>query len=351
MPTFAHHARQARAWLRRCPITWVIAFGLAVGLSFAISACKPAPEATDAGPPWLVAFYKAGPEAENEPPIGRITVEAYLQREARLRITREDSLNAEALNPELRTALLEDMIEAFLLHHEAEKRGLSDTRVSAEVELYGMKATIPKREYARLLSSTYQSDADLLSVLEEDLAVVRLMESELLPKAHPSDAELQAAFDALSDDDRRRPARVHAEQIVVKSSKNARRIYRLLKRGSDFAEMAKKESVSLEGRDGGDLGWFAKSEMPAVFSKTCFALKPGELSEPIASSHGFHIFRVVDRQDARAYTFEELKPRLREALTTQRFRETKEAFLQGLQRETRVDLNRANLARIGINDL
>ncbi|HEY6852737.1 MAG TPA: peptidyl-prolyl cis-trans isomerase, partial [Gemmatimonadales bacterium] len=66
-------------------------------------------------------------------------------------------------------------------------------------------------------------------------------------------------------------------------------------RGAKFADVAKKESSdSASGRQGGDLGWWPKSGegFDPQFAAGMRALKPGELSQPVLSSFGYHLIRV-----------------------------------------------------------
>jgi len=64
-----------------------------------------------------------------------------------------------------------------------------------------------------------------------------------------------------------------------------------------FAEVAKKFSEAPSKANGGDVGWFPyRGKMPAPFCDAAFALKPGEISEPIVSPFGVHLIQVTDRQ-------------------------------------------------------
>lgn len=64
--------------------------------------------------------------------------------------------------------------------------------------------------------------------------------------------------------------------------------------GEDFAELAVAESSGQQALTGGRLGWRRSSQLPEQFASAIRALSPGEISEPIRSSSGFHIFKVND---------------------------------------------------------
>ncbi|OJV00649.1 peptidylprolyl isomerase, partial [Nitrobacter sp. 62-23] len=70
---------------------------------------------------------------------------------------------------------------------------------------------------------------------------------------------------------------VHARHILVPTEEEAKKIEDQLKKGADFAELAKKESKDPGASDGGDLGFFTKDQMVPEFSKVAFELEPGKI--------------------------------------------------------------------------
>jgi peptidyl-prolyl cis-trans isomerase C len=63
--------------------------------------------------------------------------------------------------------------------------------------------------------------------------------------------------------------------------------------GEDFAKIAKEESDdTTSGAQAGDLGEFGRGKMVPPFEQAAFALKPGDISEPVQSPFGYHIIQV-----------------------------------------------------------
>jgi parvulin-like peptidyl-prolyl isomerase len=99
---------------------------------------------------------------------------------------------------------------------------------------------------------------------------------------------------------------IHAEQIVTDTQDGANKIRQMLVGGADFATVANQQSKDQiqniqQGTpgNGGDLGWFPKdtdiSNLDAQFVAGAWPLKAGELSQPVQSSFGWHIIKVLER--------------------------------------------------------
>ncbi|MDQ6737974.1 MAG: peptidylprolyl isomerase [Gemmatimonadota bacterium] len=131
--------------------------------------------------------------------------------------------------------------------------------------------------------------------------------SELQKRAKPasiSEEEVTTAFDKIKDQLQKRPAMVSFRQIVVAPRASAHAdsvalakaesLLVQLKKGADFAEMAKRESMDPGTKNvGGDLGWNRRgSGLVPEFEAMMFALRPGELSPIVKTSYGYHIIRV-----------------------------------------------------------
>lgn len=72
-------------------------------------------------------------------------------------------------------------------------------------------------------------------------------------------------------------------------------IYKVVKAGADFSEVAGRESDDPGSkRNGGMLPWFGSGEMVPEFEQVAFALENGAISEPFATAYGYHIIHKID---------------------------------------------------------
>ena len=103
---------------------------------------------------------------------------------------------------------------------------------------------------------------------------------------------------------------VHARHILVETEDDAKAVEEELKKGADFAELAKKKSKDPGASDGGDLGFFTKDQMVPEFSTVAFALEPGKVSDPVKSQFGWHVIKVEEKRKRKAPDFDQVKSQI-----------------------------------------
>jgi peptidyl-prolyl cis-trans isomerase D len=93
-------------------------------------------------------------------------------------------------------------------------------------------------------------------------------------------------------------------------------------KGLDFAEAARKYSEDPgSAKAGGNLGFFKAGMMVPVFEKAAFALKVGEISQPVASEFGYHLIKVTDRKEAKVVTLSDVRKKITDKLKETKARE------------------------------
>ena len=81
---------------------------------------------------------------------------------------------------------------------------------------------------------------------------------------------------------------------VQTAEKEARDIAKQLQKGGNFAEMAIAHSRGQNALEGGDLGWRTAEQLPTLFAEQAVQMTDGQISEPIRTAGGFHIFKLKD---------------------------------------------------------
>jgi parvulin-like peptidyl-prolyl isomerase len=114
------------------------------------------------------------------------------------------------------------------------------------------------------------------------------------------------------------PEQVHVEHILIglngrtreMAQERANKVYEEIKSGKeDFLALAARLSDDPDKkRNGGDLGYNAPTSFEAPVAKRLAAMTTkGEVSEPIETHHGFHLFRFVDRKKPEQLKFDDVK--------------------------------------------
>ena len=209
--------------------------------------------------------------------------------------------------PELQTEGQFDMqkYQRLLASSYAKQTGLL-----ANLEQY-YRSEIPRRKLLdQIASGIYVTDAELWRIWRDqhDSAQVSFVAFRAQPdsSAKISDADLRAYFDKHSEEFRR-PGRavltvVEIPRVVTAADSAAVRAHAIALRneilgGAKFEDVAKRESAdSVSGAKGGDLGRGTKGRFVAPFEQAAFALKVGEISQPVLTQFGYHIIRVDERK-------------------------------------------------------
>ena len=152
-------------------------------------------------------------------------------------------------------------------------------------------------DYRRMLLDQMRRDQTMQKVMQ------KLREDNKIIPANVTEDDIKEAFERSKASLPKRPATVTFKQIVIapKATPAARELARAkaesilaeIKRGADFALLAKRESMDPTTKEtGGDLGWARRGQYVPEFERWVWSLPPGELSPVFESPFGFHIVRV-----------------------------------------------------------
>jgi hypothetical protein len=211
-----------------------------------------------------------------------------------------------------------------------------------EFMAWAKKATSedPKNVSPRVLSS-------LLDQYLEEVLLARAVEGAEPPVPGANPAERRRAFltrsaglETLQDSDLRReydthperykrPDLVRASQLLFQDKESADAAVKKLDLGVAWLDVSRESSVAPNAASGGSLGLLSRTDLPREFEKAVWSLSEGKRSPVVATPHGFHVFRMDERLDARDVTFEEALPALRMAVAEDRSSRAVEEAIAG----------------------
>ncbi|HEY9161464.1 MAG TPA: peptidylprolyl isomerase [Desulfomonilia bacterium] len=205
--------------------------------------------------------------------------------------------------PEAKREIIEKMAEVKMMAMEAKKRGI-DKKPETKLKL----------EYIG------------------DQILARDLEESTVENIKISDADITKYYNDNKDKFAQGP-RVKVRHILVATEPEAKAILDQLKKGADFAKLAKEKSKCPSAQRGGDLGWVTPGRMDPEFEKAAFALKKGQMSGIVKSSFGYHIIICDDIEAKKEKSLAEVKPQIERQLQ----REKKEEAVNKMKEQVKKD--------------
>jgi peptidyl-prolyl cis-trans isomerase SurA len=108
---------------------------------------------------------------------------------------------------------------------------------------------------------------------------------------------------------------------------------------ANFADLARKDSQDEYQGNGGDMGWIEKGKFVPEIETLIFALKPGDVSDPITSGGNVYIFQCEDKRDAGIQPLDKVHVQIEYALLTDDTRQAEEKWLEKLRKNAYVKYN------------
>jgi len=147
-----------------------------------------------------------------------------------------------------------------------------------------------------------------IAFIRNKLAMEMLLVEE--GKAASTDAAMKKVYEEAVQKAGAEPE-VRARHILVPTEDEAKAVLAEIKKGTDFAELAKQKSKDPgAAAEGGDLGYFGKDQMVPEFAETAFKLNKGEVSDPVKTQFGWHIIKIEDKRNKPVPSFENVKEQI-----------------------------------------
>jgi peptidyl-prolyl cis-trans isomerase C len=127
---------------------------------------------------------------------------------------------------------------------------------------------------------------------------------------------------------------VRARHILVPTEDEAKAVLAEVKKGTDFAELARQKSKDPgAAAEGGDLGYFGKEQMVPEFAEVAFKLDKGQVSDPVKTQFGWHIIKVEDKRTKPVPEFDKVKDQIETYVT----RKAQADYIHKLQETAKIE--------------
>ena len=251
----------------------------------------------------------------------------------------------------VRSQMLDDLIVRKLLSQEARRRKISSSPadIDALIEQTKKRFKTPA-DFDKWLATRGVSATQLRSVLSEEVAMDELT-ARVTSDVTVSDADIAQYYRNNPDDFTIQPA-VKARHILLAVNPNAsaadkdavrkraQNLIAQLKKGADFATLAKNNSddKSNAGR-GGELPVFERGMMVKAFEDAAFGAKAGDIVGPVETEYGMHIIKVDQVLPQKLVDLKDVKddPRLKALILREKKQTQFDAFVAGLKASAKIN--------------
>ncbi len=239
---------------------------------------------------------------------------------------------------EMERAFLAQVIDRELALSEADRLGINISPAELELAIHETSSEYPAGTFENALRERGTNLKDWSEELRRNLLMEKIIAEAVYSRVSVSADEISAYFEQ-NKAEFDRPDQVRARQIVVANEDEGQKVLGLLRQGEPFADVAKQFSMSPDAEQGGDLGFFARGEMPAEFDAVVFKLTPGLLSDLVKSEYGYHVFLVEERRKAHRLSLDEARDDIRQHLTNVKEASAYLQWLQDLRIRASIEMN------------
>ena len=238
----------------------------------------------------------------------------------------------------LKKELINQLVEEELIVAEAGRAGITVDARELSFEVEGLKQEYGDETFKEAVEDRYGNIDKWKEEMRRKLLIRKTVDRLVGKKAGEAVTERDARdYYQENIEDYAVPEQAHVRVITVASEDEAGRIRKKLNVGN-FPDVAREVSLSPERKNGGDLGYLARGDMPGEFEDAVFKLKAGEISPVVRTEYGFHIFLLDGRRGGRRLTFEEVKDRIMDRLRADREDKEFSDWMDSLKRNTEITI-------------
>jgi peptidyl-prolyl cis-trans isomerase SurA len=213
----------------------------------------------------------------------------------------------------LRQQVLERLVVQELQRQRAERLGIkvSDEQLNAALADVAQRNRIPFSEMPAALEAQGVDYRRYREDMRQEMALNMLRQRDVYSRIYVSPREIDHCVvkrkSSPGEDQEYSirhilvavPASATPEQAEERATR-AQGIYERARRGEDFAQLAISYSDAGTALEGGDIGWRRANQLPSFAADAIPALAPGEITAPIRTPSGLHLFKLVEVRGAQS---------------------------------------------------
>jgi peptidyl-prolyl cis-trans isomerase SurA len=234
------------------------------------------------------------------------------------------------------------LIGEKLLEQEVKKYDdkVDDAQVDKYIAQLRQDKHLSDAQFREQLQASGMSYDELRRRARMDLEKEMMIEQEVRAKIDVPEADIEAFYVAHKADFTIAKERLKLAQVLISlpanptpaqvtaAQKKAAAIRARAVKGDDFGDLARLYSDDDSKSNGGELGWFAPSDVMDQILVAVKPLKPGEISQPIRTGHGIHIVKLEEHEMPGVRPLNEVKAPIRAALVDQKSGDQLEKWIE-----------------------
>jgi peptidyl-prolyl cis-trans isomerase SurA len=201
--------------------------------------------------------------------------------------------------------VLRGLVEEALQLQEAERLGItiSDGEMDEALANIAERNNMTPDGLRSLLADAGVKFATLLEQIRAQIAWVKIVNRQVRPRVNVTVDQLDLAVQEARLNERQQEYLLSEIVLPVDNpnqedtvAADARRMIEAVRNGGSFESLARQVSAAASAGQGGDLGWLRSAAIPPELLSALEQLDPGEVSAPLRSPVGYHIFWLRDRR-------------------------------------------------------
>jgi peptidyl-prolyl cis-trans isomerase SurA len=276
--------------------------------------------------------------------------------ELKKEVQQQDPVNVDKVLAERDKDVLRDLIDQQLLLEKGKDMGITaDTDVIKKLDEMRKDMKLDSmEELEKAAQSQGISFEDFKQNLRNQIITQQVIGKEVGSRLVISKDEEQKFYDEHKSE-LERPESIRLSEILIstdpKPNDSADEAQRLkaaqtkaddllaqIRSGAKFEDVAKKNSDGPTAAQGGDLGEFKRGALAKQLEDKTFAMKPGEVSDPIQTKQGFVILKVTEHHNAGVPPLADVAPRIQDAIYMQKLQPALREFLTKLREDAYIDV-------------
>ncbi len=207
----------------------------------------------------------------------------------------------------LRKQVLERLVVEEIQIQRAKKVGISvsDEMLNNALNDLAVRNKVAFSDLPRALEEQGIDYRDFRDSMRKDLQLQILRQRDVLQRINVSPRELDQflarqknGVDQTSEYNLAHilvavPVSATSDELADREAR-AQEVFAKARGGEDFAQLAVTYSDSGTNVNGGALGWRPGSQLPSIVVDAIPGMKPGDVTEPLRTPSGFHIFKLIE---------------------------------------------------------